>query len=65
MYRMVEILTLFVFVVSVAGPPDSAEDIAARNKDDSVFMDEGTSGSHDYDQNTSKYHARLHPETIL
>ncbi|XP_025407345.1 calcium/calmodulin-dependent 3',5'-cyclic nucleotide phosphodiesterase 1A-like isoform X3 [Sipha flava] len=38
--------------VIVAGPPDSAEDIAARNKDDSVFMDEGTSGSHDYDQNT-------------
>lgn len=66
-YSTVEILTRFVFFVTVAGPPDSADDIAARNKDDSVFMDvnEGASGSHDSDQNTSKYHSRLHRETIL
>jgi len=46
-------------LVSVAGPPasDSSDD-PSGNRDDPVFIDdnEGTIGSQDCDQNTSKYH---------
>lgn len=50
-------LQLFVFIVSVAGPPDT-EDPFDGNRDDPVFMDtnEGASSSQDSDQSSSKYH---------
>jgi len=49
-------LQLFVFIVSVAGPPDT-EDPFEGIRDESVFMDtnEGASSSQDSDQSSSKY----------
>jgi len=55
--RRIKTSTFFIFIVSVAGPPDSEDPFAEGNRDDPVFMDtnEGASSSQDSD-NSSKYH---------
>jgi len=59
-------LQLFVFIVPVAGPPDT-DDPFDGNRDDPIFMDtnEGASSSQDSDQSSSKYHEIHYVKHVL